>query len=218
MRRALLILAACLLLTGGVLAQARRGATAPAATRTEPAEIQCPAPLGTGVQTRRPYCDVLTGVDPAEGIIVTLPPHTGPVTLTFDLHNRHLYSEELIKTGRGYRRYMGSIGVLTFNNDLLSRFGILSEFRGASDLEERIAGDAGAAAPVKAVAPTGTESLRLTIPASEDRVSILGEKLTVVRPDSPNPDTFSAPGRPIAVISNVMVQYRPAPARPARRR
>lgn len=219
MRRLALALIACMAATGVLAGQARRGATpAAAATRTEPADIQCPAPLGTGVQTKRPYCDVLTGVDPAEGIIVTLPPHTGPLTLTFDLHNRHLYSEELIKSGRGYRRYMGSIGVLTFNNDLLSRFGILTEFRSAADLVERIAGDAGAAAPVKAVAPTGVENVRLSIPAAEERVSILGEKLTVTRPDSPNPDTFSAPGRPIAVISNVMVEYRPAPARPARRR
>ena len=41
------------------------------------------------------FCDVLTGRDPAGGIIITLPPHSGPVTLSFDLHNRHTYSEEL---------------------------------------------------------------------------------------------------------------------------
>ena len=29
--------------------------------------------------------------------------------------------------------------------------------------------------------------------------------------------TYSQPGRPIAVISNVMVEYRPGPARPAPR-
>ena len=28
---------------------------------------------------------------------LTLPPHTGPVTLTFDLHNRHTYSEEQVR-------------------------------------------------------------------------------------------------------------------------
>jgi hypothetical protein len=48
-------------------------------------------------------------------------------------------------------------------------------------------------------------------------VSILGEKLSIVRPDGT--DNFSAPGRPIAIISNVQVQYRPGPVRrtPARR-
>ena len=48
------------------------------------------------------------------------------------------------------------------------------------------------------------------------QVSILGEKLSVVRVDGE--DTFSASGRPMAVISNVMVEYRaPRPPRPARR-
>ena len=56
--------------------------------------------LGEGVKTKLTFCDVLIGRDPAGGIIITLPPHTGPVTLTFDLHNRHTYSEELIKTNR----------------------------------------------------------------------------------------------------------------------
>ena len=41
-----------------------------------------------------------------------------------------------------------------------------------------------------------------------------GEKLTVERPDGTA--TYSSPGRPIAVVSNVKVSYRPGPApRPA---
>jgi hypothetical protein len=50
-------------------------------------------------------------------------------------------------------------------------------------------------------------------------VSILGEKLAVIRPDSTTPDNFTAAGRPIALVSNVTLTYRPAPARraPARR-
>jgi hypothetical protein len=96
---------------------------------------------------------------------------------------------------------------------------VQNEFRTAADLVDRIAADNGAAA-VKAIAPTGTESISMIIPADENTVSILGEKLTVIRPDSATPDTFSAPGRPIAIISNVMVEYRPPPVRraPARRR
>ena len=56
-----------------------------------------PNSLGVGVRTERVYCDVMSGRDPAEGILITLPPHRGPVTLTFDLHNRHTYSEEQVK-------------------------------------------------------------------------------------------------------------------------
>jgi len=43
-------------------------------------------------------------------------------------------------------------------------------------------------------------------------VSLLGEKLTVERLDGTA--TYSSPGRPIADISNVMIQYVPAPTRP----
>jgi hypothetical protein len=210
-------------LGGAAFGQAQRApARRPAApaqpvTRTEPAVFACPSLLGDGVQTKRPFCDVLTGRDTAEGIIIELPPHAGPVTLTFDLHNRHTYSEELIKTNRAYRHYTATIGVLTADNTLLTRAVVQNEFRTAADVVDRVSGGAGPGG-VKAVAPTGTESISITIPEAEKTVSILGEKLTVIRADGT--DTFNLPGRPIAIISNVMLQYRPAPARraPARRR
>lgn len=205
-------------------AQARRGSTparqAATATRTEPAKFTCPNVLGDGVRTGRTYCDVTIGRAAEQGIIIPLPPHTGPVTLIFDLHNRHTYSEELAKTSRGYRRYTATIGVMALDNTLLSRFVVHNEVRAAADLFDRIAGGAGAGG-VKAVAPTGIESVRLSIDAAETSVSILGEKLTEDRVDAgPISDTFTAEGRPVAVISNVMLEYRPGPAprAPARRR
>jgi hypothetical protein len=210
-----------LLFAGTTVAQtrrapARRSTAKPAAMKTEPAPVKCPAELGTGVATKRVYCDVLTGGLPADGIVIDLPPHTGDVTLTFDLHNRHTYSEELVKTRRGFRRYTATVGVLTADNTLLSRAVIRSEFRTAADLVERIGGGAGPGG-LKAVAPTGTEPISITIPAEEQSVSILGEKLSVLSME--RNDNFSAPGRPIAIISNVQIQYRPAPARrPAPRR
>jgi hypothetical protein len=204
--------------TRGRAAPARGRAAAPA-TQTEPAMFDCPSLLGEGVQTRRSFCDVLTGRDTADGIIIKLPPHTGPVTLRFDLHNRHTYSEELIKTNRAYRQYTATIGVLTADNTLITRAVVQNEFRTAADLVDRVSGGAGPGG-MKAVAPTGTEPITVTIPATEESVSILGEKLSVIRADSVLPDNFSTPGRPIAIISNVTLEYRPAPARraPARRR
>ncbi len=186
------------------------------AMKTEPAVIECPSLLGDGVTTKRSFCDVLTGRDPAAGIVIKLPPHTGDVTLTFDLHNRHTYSEELIKTNRAYRHYTTTIGVLTADNTLLTRAVVQNEFRTPADLVDRVSGGVGPGG-VKAVAPTGSESITVTIPAAEQMVSILGEKLSVVRPDGI--DNFIAPGRPIAIISNVQLQYRPGPVRrtPARR-
>jgi hypothetical protein len=179
----------------------------PPPTKMAPGLI-CPTPLGSGVATRRTYCDVLSGRDPAAGVIVPLPPHKGPVTLTFDLHNRHTYSEELMKSNRAYARYTAIIGALTMDNTLVSRAAIQSEFRKASDLVERIGGGAGPGG-VKAVAPTGTEHITITIPEAENQISLLGEKLVVERADGSA--TYTSAGRPIAVVSNVMVEYQPPP-------
>jgi hypothetical protein len=177
-------------------------------------DMMCPTPLGVGLTSKATYCDVMAGRDPAAGILIRLPPHRGPVTLTFDLHNRHTYSEEQTKANRAYSRYTATIGVLTMDNTLVSRAVVQNEFRKAADLVERIGGGAGPGG-AKAVAPTGTEPISITIPEAEDAVSILGEKLTVDRIDGSA--TYSSPGRPIAVISNVMIEYRPAPPKPAKK-
>jgi hypothetical protein len=184
---------------------------------TEAAMMMCPNPLGEGVQTHRMFCDVLTGRDPADGIVVDVPPHVGTARIIFELHNRHMYSEELIKSNRAYRRYTATIGVLTMDNTLLSRAVVQNEFRTASDLVDRIGGGAGPGG-VKAVAPTGAEPISIEIPEGEERVSILGEKLVVERLDGT--DNFMLPGQPVAIISNVIIEYRPAPPKraPAPRR
>src|SRR5262249_39111817 len=155
----------------------------PAPPKTEPAVVECPSPLGVGVATKRVFCDVLIGRDPAGGVIVKLPPHSGDVTLTFDLHNRHTYSEELIKTNRAYRKYTATIGVFYADNTLISREVVQNEFRSVSDLVDRVGGGAGPGG-VKAVAPTGSEPVSIRIDEPADSVSILGEKLLVVRPDA----------------------------------
>ena len=183
--------------------------------QTAPADISCNAALGTGVRTGRTFCDVLSGRDPGGGIIVRLPKHTGPATLYFDLHNRHTYSAEQEKEGRAYTRYTATVGVLTMDNTLLTRAVIQSEFRKASDLFDRIA--ATGTAGVTAVAPTGVEPIVIDVPPDVDRVSILGEKLATSRLDGDA--LYTAPGRPVAVISQVVVEYKPPPPpKPVRRR
>lgn len=178
-------------------------------------EMVCPTPLGVGITTKIAFCDVMAGRDPATGVLIKIPPHKGPATLIFDLHNRHTYSEEQTKANRAYARYTATIGVLTMDNTLISRAVVQNEFRKAGDLVDRIGGGAGPGG-VKAVAPTATEPVSITIPEGEDQVSILGEKLTVDRIDGSA--TYSSPGRPIAVISNVMLEYRPGPPRTPPRR
>lgn len=184
------------------------------AVKSEPAMIVCPEVVGEGVRTRRTFCDVLIGRDPTAGILVTLPPHTGVLTLSFDLHNRATYSEEEIRNKRAYRKFTATIGVLTLDNTLVTRAIVQNEYRAGADLVDRISGGTGPGG-LKAVAPTGTESITVSLPANVDKVSILGEKLDVVRADGTPPDNFTIAGRPMALISNVMVQYRPAPAKRA---
>ena len=194
-------------------AQARRPVRkppAPAATAIKKGapEMTCPAPLGVGVRTKLSFCEVMAGRDPAAGVIIQVPPHKGPATLSFDLHNLHTYSEEQVKARRAYARYTATIGVLTLDNTLISRAVVQNEFRAAADLVDRVGGGAGPGG-VKAVAPTGKESITVMIPEGELAVSLLGEKLAVERIDGPA--TYSQPGRPVAVVSNLMLEYKPGP-------
>jgi hypothetical protein len=159
---------------------------------------------------------VLAGREPASGIIIRLPKHQGVATLTFDLHNRQTYSAEQVRNGNAYTLYTATIGVLTLDKTLLSRFVVQSEFRREADLFDRIAGGSGPGG-VKAVAPTGVEPVRIDIPANVEAVSILGEKLSTTRIDGN--ELYTSAGRPIAVISQAMIEYRPvsAPATTAKK-
>lgn len=187
----------------------RKPAAPPASALKKVApEMTCPAPLGVGVRTKLSFCEVMAGRDPAGGALIQIPPHKGPATLTFDLHNLHTYSEEQVKAHRGFARYTATIGVLTLDNTLITRAVVQNEFRAARDLVDRVGGGAGPGG-VKAVAPTGRESITVLIPEGELAVSLLGEKLAVERIDGPA--TYSQPGRPIAVVSSVMLEYKPGP-------
>jgi hypothetical protein len=187
---------------------ARKPAVAPPPPKKEAPEVICPTPLGVGVNTKLEYCDVMSERDPSAGVIIRIPEHKGPVTLSFDLHNRHTYSEEQVKANRAYSRYTATVGVLTMDNTLLTRAVVQNEFRKVTDFVDRIGGGAGPAG-IKAVGPTGTESVSVMIPEEEMQVSVLGEKVTVERVDGTA--TYTSPGRPVAIISNVMIEYRPAP-------
>lgn len=172
-------------------------------------EMTCPAPLGVGVKTKLSFCEVMAGRDPGGGLIIQIPPHRGPATLTFDLHNIQTYSEGEVKAHRAFTRLTATIGVLTMDNTLLSRGVVQSEFRAAADLIDRVGGGTGPGG-VKAVAPAGRESIVVAIPEGEAAVSLLGEKLAEERIDRA-PMTYTQSGRPIAAVSNVTLEYRPGP-------
>ena len=178
-----------------------------AATKTVTPDVKCPSLIGMGVKTVRSFCDVLAGRDPSEGIVVSLPPHSGEGTLTFDLHARHTYSEDEMNRGKPYARYHAVIGVLTPKGDLLARGEVEAEFRTAGDLFDRIGGGAGPGG-LKAVAPAGREPISAQIPADVNQVSLLGETLDAVT--SAGHETAVMPGRPVAIVSNVLFEYKPA--------
>lgn len=190
-------------------ARTTKKVSAPVIARIQ-ADLACPSELGVGLATGRKFCDVLTGREPKDGILITIPPHRGPVTLSFELHNRHTYSADLVQQKQAYRKYTATIGVLSMDNTLVDRAVIQSEFRAEPDLFDRVAGGAGPGG-MKAVAPAGVEFIVMQLPSEvQSLVALLGEKLTVVRPDGV--DHFSAPGRPVATISNVMLEFTPGPA------
>ena len=189
---------------------AKKAPAKAAATKTATPETKCPSLIGMGVKTVRSFCDVPAGRDPAQGIIISLPPHAGTGTLTFDLHARHLYSEDEMKSGKAYSRYRAVIGALTMKGELLARGAVEAEFRTAGDLFDRIGGGNGPGG-LKAVAPAGREPIIIEVPANVDEVSLLGETLDAVTPAGH--ETVVMPGRPVAIVSNILFEYKPAPTK-----
>ena len=188
-------------------AKSKAAAVLPLKTATP--DVKCPSLIGMGVKTVRSFCDVLAGREPEKGIVITLPAHNGPGTLTFDLHARHLYSEDEMKRGKPYSRYRAVMGALTMKGDLLARGAVEAEFRTAADLFDRIGG--GAAGGLKAVAPAGREPIVIEVPAGVDEVSLLGESLDAVTPAGH--ETVVMPGRPVAIVSNILFEYHPMPVK-----
>ena len=172
--------------------------------RIEPAEVECPSVLGVGVDTDRTYCDLQIGDEIADGVIVRIPPHRGPATVTFTLHGRHTYSEDEVARGRGYARYLATAAVASAQ-EVLARPVVLAEFHGAADLVDRVGGGAGPGG-VKAIAPVGAERIRVIVPSDVTEISVVGLELEVRRVDSE--ETQVARGRAIALISDVNVEYR----------
>lgn len=186
-------------------AAAPAAAAAAQTTVTEPVEVRCPEVLGVGVTTNVPFCDVLIQSDPTLAITVVLPSRRGEATLSFDLHNRHTYSEDEVRAGRAYTRYLAEVAIATAAGDILARRYVLSEFRAAPDLVDRVGGGAGPQG-MKAIAPAGVERVFVPVPAGVERVVIAGQNLDVRRFDQTT-DEVRTVGRAIAVISNAQIEY-----------
>jgi hypothetical protein len=214
MRRVLTAGLAALVATAAIAAAPppkKKAAPKPPVTKTDPVPLACPESLGQGVKSGRRFCEVYVGRVPANGFLLHLPKHKGTAILRFNLHNRQMVSPSQVQSGRAYTRATATIGALAPDGTLLGRGVVQTEFRGESDLFDRVGGGAGPGG-LKAVAPIGNELISIEVPEKVNDVSLLGEKLVVTQMDGQQ--TFTAEGRPIAVVSNAQVEYQPAPIKP----
>ena len=117
-----------------------------------------PEQLGTGVKTKAEFCFGLAGRDPADGVLVSIPPHS-QATLTFDLHNRDSYSEEEVRAGRGFAKYTAVIGLLSMKRPPAAGVKCRRSFGPPGFDFDRITGGAGPGG-TKAVRPWGVSGQR----------------------------------------------------------
>jgi hypothetical protein len=168
----------------------------------------CAANLGTGLKSKRTFCDVLIGTRPADSIAVSIPRHTGTATLQFDLHNRFTVPAIVVPGALTFARHEATVGIVRQTGQVISRAAVLREFRALTDLFDQIGGG-GRPGGVIAVAPGPPEAVRITVPAGVSDVGIVGLRLKVMT--RALDDVYDTPGRPVAIVSNIRVQYRPAP-------
>jgi len=167
----------------------------------------CAASLGSGVKSRRTFCDVVTVAAPGESVALTVPARTGIATLFFDLHNRFGVPVITGFPGASYTRHEAVIRVIGADGAVIGRAAVIREFRTTADLFDQLAGG-GRPGGVKGVAPGPPEAVRFAIPAGVNVLGIVGESLRV-RTATGSDDLFDAPGRPVAIVSNVRLEYRP---------
>jgi hypothetical protein len=179
-----------------------RGATGRVTT-----EARCAADLGTGVKTQRTFCDVLVANTPEGSVQMTIPPHTGTATLRFDLHNRFTVPAAVLPPVLTYARHEAIVSVIQPGGEVVGRAAVVREFRAVKDLFDQIGGGSRPGG-IKAVAPGPAEAVRFTIPAGVSTIGLAGVRLRVLT--RAGEETFEAPGRPVAIVSNLRIQYTPA--------
>jgi hypothetical protein len=167
----------------------------------------CAAELGRGVKSRRNFCDIVTTSTPSESIVMTIPARTGAATLMFDLHNRFDLPAVEGFPGASYTRHEAIVRVIQPDGTVIGRGAVVREYRTTADLFDQLAGG-GRPGGVKAVAPGPAEAVRFSIPAGVSSIGIVGEQLRV-RTGLGGNNLFDAPGRPVAIASNIRLEYRP---------
>jgi hypothetical protein len=177
-----------------------------AGVRKTSTTFTCESELGQGAATRRRFCDVIVATVAADSVSVTIPPHTGTATLAFDLHNRFQVPAGAVDPAQAFVRHVAVVAVVRQTGDVIDRAGVTRDYRTVKDLFDRIAGVGRGAAP-KPVAPGAPMPASVLIPAGVNVVGIVGTRLEEWRASGRG--AFDTPGLPIAIVSNVRVDYTP---------
>jgi hypothetical protein len=180
--------------------QRRGDATTIAATAT------CAADLGAGASSKRRFCDVVIAASASDSIVVDVPAHAGRATLLFDLHNRFTLPVATASPVEAFARHSAQVAVVGADGAIIHRAVVTREFRSAQDLFDQIAGG-GRAGGMKGVGPGQPVPVAVELPAGIRSAGIVGVRLEEVTLGTT--DAYDAPGRAIAIVSNLRLQYVP---------
>lgn len=190
-----------------LLAEQRARPAARGGLTKQAVNMTCAAVLGAGVKTDRDFCDVIIGGDAKDSITATLPAHIGPATVIIDLHNRFTVSGSAAAAPvLAYARHQAAVSVIAPSGDVLGRAIVAREFRTDANLFDKISGGAGPGG-AKSVAPGPPETVKFTVPANVSSIGIVGTRLKVLTLAG-GEQVFDTPGRPVAIVSRVQVEYR----------
>jgi hypothetical protein len=202
---------------GAAVGRAQTRSTAPPPVAKKVAtDATCAAELGVGTKTKRRFCDVVITRTAMESVTMKIPAHTGSAVLQFDLHNRFDVSTRVLAPIL-FARHLATVAVVRSTGAVIERASVLGEFRVAADAFDRVEGglvEAGTGTGnatqngVKAVAPGQPLPIRVSIPAGLTSVGIVGVQLAATGKTGAK-EVFETPGRPIAVVSNLRIEYTP---------
>ena len=185
---------------------AQRGQTKRPATPQKISHVvTCAVPLGSGVKSKREFCDVMIATEPLRSVSVDIPAHTGPATLLFDLHAHFNVPPTATEPAQAFERHTASIAIIKPTGEVIDRGALVAEYRTVQNLFDRIAGDGPGG--VKVVAPGPALSQRFTLPAGLTSFGIVGTRLEVLT--TTGKSSFDTPGRPVAMLSNLRVEFTP---------
>ena len=170
------------------------------------ANAACASDLGTGVKTKRRFCDVVIASTARESVSIAIPAHAGAAALMFDLHNRFTVPAANADAVQSFTRHTAVVAVVRPTGEVIERAAVSREYRSVADLFDRIGGT-GRGSPPKVVAPGQAQAVRIEIPAGVTAVGIVGTRLEEWRVTGRG--AFDNPNKPIAMVSNLRLEYVP---------